>query len=386
MHPTHYPTEPAGRIVRVNEDGTVDVQTDATKRTMEGLRADQVMRVAQAPPEAAPTGGEKPHVGQAAVEITGREFGEGVPVADMREAARQYARKNYANTSVRNEDTESEIIIPWQGIRKTLAGSDLQVVQSMKALPDLLKRAKWVGQYADARGRVEVKAIHRFSAELRIGGEDFGAEIIVREHRDGRRFYDHYINRKKMEPTGESGESTLTGRSSVQDTAGSKGSIGPAGPHGKPAKGRSVGAAGPRAIGGPEGAATPLTPAQTAELGKLGEGSLQVVKAAVDAGLPFELSVQVEEGYRSMAEAGAGRDMVELVEAAGYGGKLGDLKGAERLVKAVGCRTRSARVLTTLRLPDRPHREARPGRTNPPSAYRRADGDESCSTANPAHT
>jgi len=238
MHPTHYPTEPAGRIVKVNEDGTVDVQTDATKRTMEGLRADQVMRVAQAPPEAAPTGGEKPHVGQAGVEITGREFGEGVPLADMRRTARNFARKTYADTSVHNADTDTEIIIPWQGIKKTLVGSDLQVVQSMKALPDLLQRAKWLGQEADARGRAQVKAVHRFRGELRIAEEQFNAEIIVREHHDGRRFYDHYVNRK-VEPAGKAGESTLTGRSSVQATAGSKGSIGPAGPHGKPAKRKS---------------------------------------------------------------------------------------------------------------------------------------------------
>jgi hypothetical protein len=38
----------------------------------------------------------------------------------------------------------------------------------------------------------EIKAAHWYSTELNVGGEKVVIRIVVREHYDGKRYYDHF--------------------------------------------------------------------------------------------------------------------------------------------------------------------------------------------------
>lgn len=155
------------------------------------------------------------------VRITGEELGTGaLPLLRVR--ARAYADSHFANTTVHNRDDGSEILIPPHGIKTALAHqSGPDKVRAIVAIPQLLERGRKIGVEPDRRGRPEIKAVHRYAARLEIGDRRFDVRLVVREHVDGKRYYDHDLTEIK-EPAGEnSGGSTLASRSPTRPTAGS---------------------------------------------------------------------------------------------------------------------------------------------------------------------
>lgn len=72
--------------------------------------------------------------------------------------------------------------------------------QSVKALPDLVRKGKWSGSSPDRKARQDVVAYHTLEANLSIGKAKYRAEITVKETVDGsttaHKFYLHRLHAK----------------------------------------------------------------------------------------------------------------------------------------------------------------------------------------------
>jgi hypothetical protein len=73
--------------------------------------------------------------------------------------------------------------------------------QSVRALPELIRRGQIVSTTADRKGRQDIKAWHKLEHGLQIGEAHYLAEITVKEFRDGpsvaHKFYLHRIKNVK---------------------------------------------------------------------------------------------------------------------------------------------------------------------------------------------
>ena len=69
--------------------------------------------------------------------------------------------------------------------------------QSVRALPELIRRGQVVSTTADRKGRQDVMAWHKLEHALQIGDAPYKAEITIKEFRDGsavaHKFYLHRI-------------------------------------------------------------------------------------------------------------------------------------------------------------------------------------------------
>jgi hypothetical protein len=71
-------------------------------------------------------------------------------------------------------------------------------------LNEIIESAIPEGVAADKKARGNIKAIHFYNTKAVINGEKTNIEVIVREHLDGKRYYDHYEIKER--PAGLSGE------------------------------------------------------------------------------------------------------------------------------------------------------------------------------------
>jgi hypothetical protein len=73
--------------------------------------------------------------------------------------------------------------------------------QSVRALPELVRRAQVVSTTADRKGRQDIRAWHRLELGLQIGDALYQAEITIKEFKDGsavaHKFYLHRIKNTK---------------------------------------------------------------------------------------------------------------------------------------------------------------------------------------------
>ena len=160
-----------------------------------------------------------------------------LPDGDIRtvlDAARKYAEDNFGDKKVTNKDDGSEILIAKSGIRHALSsGAGRLDALAATDLENLIVNAKFQKSEPDKKGRKEIKAVHRYAATLDVDGEQKQIGVIVREHSDGRRYYDHFeLRQKDASPLGTSGE-TSTGISDVlldQPSGGDVISVPPAAP------------------------------------------------------------------------------------------------------------------------------------------------------------
>ena len=147
---------------------------------------------------------------------------EKLPLADFAYRAKNIARNLFAGKTVTNKADGSEILIPWQGIKHAFAGkvSRNTAAVSLK-LDELIKNAEPTSEaLPDNRERKNVLAAYYYRTDAIVNDEPATVKIIVREHLDGRRYYDHY---EIENPAGQSGESlpSKEGQGSIQPYTGS---------------------------------------------------------------------------------------------------------------------------------------------------------------------
>ncbi|MBI5520199.1 MAG: hypothetical protein HY916_09080 [Desulfovibrio sp.] len=131
----------------------------------------------------------------ASVELTGKEiadFAAGADFGAARRAASTWAAEHGVTGTFRNAETGWDIEVTKRGIRDSMAhGAGEQKLQAVAGIPAMLERGVLVRSTGpDAKGL----ASHIFAAKLRIGENDYVAGLVVREDRNGRRFYDHELS------------------------------------------------------------------------------------------------------------------------------------------------------------------------------------------------
>lgn len=141
---------------------------------------------------------EKPR----AVEFTGEELG-GIsqPIAKLKTKAREFARRTFANKSVVNESDGSMILIPWQAIKHATTGQvSSGAALAIAKLDRVLETGQRIETVPDKSGRSGIRAVHYYDTEIAIAGRPATIRSVVREHTDGRRYYDHFELRKEESP------------------------------------------------------------------------------------------------------------------------------------------------------------------------------------------
>lgn len=131
----------------------------------------------------------------------------GETVGEVLASARKYAIQQFAGKTVVNKSDQSSIIIAKSGIEHALSRR-AGIVNAMVVtdLENMLRGAQWLRTTPDKSGRKEIKAAHFYGCKVEIGGRIVEIGIVVREHEDGRRYYDHFeLKTKSPAKTGDSG-------------------------------------------------------------------------------------------------------------------------------------------------------------------------------------
>jgi len=142
--------------------------------------------------------------GSGTVRITIPEHMRDMTDEEFRTAAKVYAREHYAGQTVKVESDQTEIQIPWQGIKHAFSRytSRIAAAAAMK-LGEVIAAGRNHRTEEDTRDRRNIHAVHIYETAANIGGKLVTIKIIAREHDDGTKYYDHY---ETEHPAGQSGE------------------------------------------------------------------------------------------------------------------------------------------------------------------------------------
>jgi hypothetical protein len=132
------------------------------------------------------------------VRIEGNEiFTESKDREVVRRTVYDYAKRNLQGKTVRNHDSGFLIRISAKGLHETLQKRGLSHFRSIYAIPEMIKKAKYVGgPYRDRKGRPDL-SYHRFRCSLSIDRERYLVNMVVYEVRgdeDVKRYYDHSLS------------------------------------------------------------------------------------------------------------------------------------------------------------------------------------------------
>ncbi len=121
---------------------------------------------------------------------------------NYRVAAEAIAQSRYAGkppVQVIVDKTGETIFVAWAGIKHSLRDGTPSWEESLPALhiEEILKGSEKMSVEPDRLGRKDPFAIHRYRAQVAIDGGDYDVVMVVREHQDGKRFYDHSVIQKK---------------------------------------------------------------------------------------------------------------------------------------------------------------------------------------------
>ncbi|MGH8562699.1 MAG: PLxRFG domain-containing protein [Gammaproteobacteria bacterium] len=170
-----------------------------------------------------------PDIRYSRVPVGGDVFGHYSDLEDLRRKVRDYAQREYVFRPKIEvvRATKEQVIIPWQGVKHTIAGArDEATLKTVNVLPELVSNSRHTKTEPDREGRRNIKAVHEYQADAAIDGQSYRVLIVVREHLDGKRFYDHVAIAEKDEPAGISGErQSVSSDESLQPAAGSSSTI-----------------------------------------------------------------------------------------------------------------------------------------------------------------
>ena len=126
----------------------------------------------------------------------------------LRKAAHQFL-KTLQGKSFPNEDTGIPLLVDHHAVREPVSGqrrpAELNV---LSALPEMIRRATYLGHQPDDQGRPQIKAWHYYKVPVELAGELHEVTLVARELADGRRFYDSYILDKENGPATKSGDAS----------------------------------------------------------------------------------------------------------------------------------------------------------------------------------
>jgi hypothetical protein len=145
-----------------------------------------------------------------AVALTGKEItpSPGENIATLKQKAHAYAQGNFADKTVTNRSDGSQIMITKAGIDHAFSGKvSRKAALATAQLDRILENGKLVSTEADKAGRGDIRAVHQYDTPVTIAGKPAVIRSVVREHADGRRYYDHF----EVRPDGTSGSRATSG-------------------------------------------------------------------------------------------------------------------------------------------------------------------------------
>jgi len=131
---------------------------------------------------------------------------------EMSEQAKAYASEHFTGSTVVNKHHGDEIIISMKGVKHTLRGAQPDLVKTVAITPEILERSVYIGNEPEKRGDPNVLRTHFFGIKVSVDGRVHDVVAVVKEHRDGKRYYDHSIESKEKgaAPTEQSNGSRAT--------------------------------------------------------------------------------------------------------------------------------------------------------------------------------
>ena len=133
----------------------------------------------------------------AAVEITGEELGVGLRGPALRRAAVDYALTHFLGKTVTVRRDGASVEIPSKGIRKSLSSSrSEEELRSIVALPQLLEAGIRIQTDPDKENNPGIKAVHCYQSTISIAGRFHVYLMVVKETRQGNKFYDGYTEKR----------------------------------------------------------------------------------------------------------------------------------------------------------------------------------------------
>jgi len=143
------------------------------------------------------------------VRVTGKELGEGMSRKQLRTAARNYARTYFVGKTIQVESAGYGILISQNGVDHSLRMARREdVMHSIVALPDLLRRATLIGTEDDEKKRDYVKAMEIYQTPAEVRGRHYTAEMVVTVAKDESRGLDdiRVLYNQKLKGRTSSGE------------------------------------------------------------------------------------------------------------------------------------------------------------------------------------
>jgi hypothetical protein len=120
------------------------------------------------------------------------------PLREILRAAREYAIRKFLGHQVRNRNDGAVILIDKTGLDHGLSnGAGLVDALVVTDLESLLAGMTHIRSEPDKRNRPDIVAIHRYGATVEVQGENMPVGVVVREKKDGRYYYDHFILRPR---------------------------------------------------------------------------------------------------------------------------------------------------------------------------------------------
>ncbi|MDY7026187.1 MAG: hypothetical protein SVC26_07615, partial [Pseudomonadota bacterium] len=107
-----------------------------------------------------------------------------------------------------------------RGVKKSFSGgmSKDKILAATK-LNELIENSKLIKTERDKIGRADIKAIHYYKTDnINIDDRILSGIIFIREHEDGRRYYDHMMLEEKNSPETPRRKSSSYGNRGVTST------------------------------------------------------------------------------------------------------------------------------------------------------------------------
>lgn len=143
------------------------------------------------------------------VRISGRDL-TGDNLKELSKSALEYASRNFVGKSVRNNSSSADIYIGKRGVKHTLQNAKGDLIKTIPFTPELLSNAKHLGSEADKNNPSRVKAVHYYGVKADINNSVHDIVLVVKEYSDGKRYYDHSIERKEAAQAEDSNSSRAT--------------------------------------------------------------------------------------------------------------------------------------------------------------------------------
>ncbi|MFG1462125.1 PLxRFG domain-containing protein [Xanthobacter sp. DSM 24535] len=109
-----------------------------------------------------------------------------------RQKVRVLARERLDGKVVTTLDGD-EVLISWQGIKHGTERANMPALAAMLQMDRLIASSLKSRIEGDNRDRFNISGLHEYAARAQINGKAASVRIFVREHADGKRYYDHAI-------------------------------------------------------------------------------------------------------------------------------------------------------------------------------------------------